>query len=346
MGRVGVIIPVLVMCGLLVPACSSGSSAAPKKTSPARVTTETVRVGRFTQIFDTPLPADPAQASVVEGFRTAMILWDKSQETLRLVSPVTTHVTGGALRNLKASLVRAKADEVVLGGADRFFKTRVAVISGTSATITTCDDGSKFEEVNPSTGVPDPAYSAPANQQYLFETWQMIRLGGHWAISVVSPVTLPDSRAKPCQPLPALDRRVGDLAGAAGERDAPAAVTVLCHRTPVAGSGPQPDTTPVDRHTPYPLRVGGDLRGTVQRAKRACLALRVGNPRALPVRDISARSPSVVMADQPRSHGYGSYQVDAHDPVAGERDSTRVGPRLGHERSRSALTCGFAGCDR
>ena len=90
MGRVGVIIPVLMMCGLLVSACSSESSAAPKKTSPARVTTNTVRIGRFTQIFDTPLPADPAQASVVEGFRTAMILWDKSQENLMLVSLAET----------------------------------------------------------------------------------------------------------------------------------------------------------------------------------------------------------------------------------------------------------------
>jgi hypothetical protein len=203
MGRVGLVIPVL-MCGLLVSACSSESPAAPKKTSPAHVTTQTVRIGRFTQIFDTSLPADPAQASVVEGFRTAMILWDKSQENLMLVSRVTAYVTGSALRGLKASLVRTKADEVVPGGADRLFKTRVAVISGTSATIITCDDGSKFEEVNPRTGVPDPAYSAPANQQYLFETWQMIRLGGHWAITVVSPVTLPDSRAKHCQPLPAL----------------------------------------------------------------------------------------------------------------------------------------------
>lgn len=241
MGRAGIIIPVLVMCGLLVSACSSGSSAAPKKASPARVTTETVRIGRFTQIFDTSLPADPAQASVVEGLRTGMILWDKSQETLTLVSPVTAYVTGGALRGLKASLVRTKADEVVLGGADRFFKTRVTVISGTSATITTCDDGSKFEEVNPGTGVPDPAYSAPANQQYLFETWQMIRLGGHWAISVVSPVTLPDSRAKPCQPLPALDHRVG--AGAAGERDTTAAVAVDAPPHPgcrASGQGPCP----------------------------------------------------------------------------------------------------------
>jgi hypothetical protein len=205
MARVGVIIPVLMMCGLLVSACNSDSSAAPKKTSPVRVTTETVRIGRFTQIFDTSLPADPAQASVVEGFRNVMILWDKSQENLMLVPSVTAYVTSSALRGLKASLARTKADTVVPGGADRFFKTRVAVLSGTGAMITTCDDGSKFKEVNPSTGVPDPAYSAPANQQYLFETWQMIRLGGHWAISAVSPVTLPNSRAKPCQPLPALD---------------------------------------------------------------------------------------------------------------------------------------------
>ena len=182
-----------------------GEFGCSEETSPAPVTTRAVRVGRYTQVFDTPLPADPAQASVVEGFRTAMILWDKSQENLMLVSPVTAYVTGSALRGLKASLVRTKADDVVPSGADRLFKTRVAVISGTAATITTCDDGSKFEEVNPSTGAPDPAYSATANQQYLFETWQMIRLGGHWAISDVSPVTLPGSRAKPCQPLPALD---------------------------------------------------------------------------------------------------------------------------------------------
>src|SRR5690348_12082737 len=99
--RAGVIITVL-MCGLLVPACtsqgpaardtsssqspaapgasSSQSPAAPKEPGPARVTTQTVRIGRFTQVFDAPLPADPAQASVVEGFRTAMNLWVKSQE--------------------------------------------------------------------------------------------------------------------------------------------------------------------------------------------------------------------------------------------------------------------------
>jgi hypothetical protein len=205
MARGGVIIAVLVMCGLLVPACGSPSSPAPMKISPPPITTETVRIDRFTQIFDTPLPADPAQASVVEGFRAAMILWDKSSETMRLVSPVTAYVTGSALRGLKRVVagVGMVSANVVPGGTDRFFKTHVTVISGASATIATCDDGSKYEEVNASTGVPDPAFSPPASQQYLFETWQMIRLGGHWAISAVSPVTLPDSRAKPCQPLPA-----------------------------------------------------------------------------------------------------------------------------------------------
>jgi hypothetical protein len=42
-----------------------------------------------------------------------------------------------------------------------------------------------------------------------------------------------------------------------------------------------------------------------------------GDPRALPVRESLAQSPSVAMADQAHSHGSGSYHVDAHEPVAG-----------------------------
>lgn len=214
--RVGVI--AVLMCGLLAPACSSQrpaadrsssqSPVAPTRSNPARVTTQTVRIGRYTQVFDTPLPADPAQASVVEGFRTAMTLWTRSQENMMLVPPVTAYVTGTALSGLRASLVRLKADAVVPAGADRFFKTRATFISATSATITTCDDGSMTGAVNPGTGVPDPAYSPSADQKYMFETWPMTRLGGHWAISAPpSLVTLPDSRAKPCQPLPPLGHR-------------------------------------------------------------------------------------------------------------------------------------------
>ena len=44
-----------------------------------------------------------------------------------------------------------------------------------------------------------------------------------------------------------------------------------------------------------------------------------------PACDIRARlSPSVTIAEQARSHGSGPYQVDAHGPVVGGRDSTAV----------------------
>jgi hypothetical protein len=221
MGRGGVIIVGLAIGGLLASGCSSGSSGSagssggssspssagsPSSTvSPtaATVATGSVRVGRLTEIFDGPLPADSAQASVIEGFRAGLILFDKSQEELRLVSPVTSDVTGAALTNLKKSLTQALIPEhIVPAGIDRNFKTRVSALSGASATVTTCDDGSKFDEVNPDTGVVNTAYSATPDEEYIFVTWQMTRLDGHWAISVITPVTLPNPLAKPCQPLP------------------------------------------------------------------------------------------------------------------------------------------------
>jgi hypothetical protein len=170
------------------------------KTVSARATTETVRVGRLTEIFDTPLPANPAQAGVVAGFRADTIVWDQSQDGLASASRVMAYVTGDALQNLADADVYMKRGKIVPGGTDRLFKTRVTMVSAMSATITTCDDGSKFELVNPSTGVPDPADAAPEDQQYGFETWQMVRLDGLWVLSSVLPVNLPDPRAKPCQP--------------------------------------------------------------------------------------------------------------------------------------------------
>src|SRR5260370_36969414 len=75
----------------------------------------------------------------------------------------------------------------------------------------------------------------------------------------------------------------------------------------------------------------GEATPELGASARRCGAVRLncqpqifGVPRALPVRDIPARSPSVVMVGQARSHGSGSYRVDAHDPVAGGRDSPAV----------------------
>ena len=69
----------------------------------------------------------------------------------------------------------------------------------------------------------------------------------------------------------------------------------------------------------YNLTAAGD--GSVERGTETYKVTVRQVTGAEPVRDISARSPSVAIADQARSHGSGSYQVDAHDPVAGGRDS-------------------------
>jgi len=53
-------------------------------------------------------------------------------------------------------------------------------------------------------------------------------------------------------------------------------------------------------------------------------AHKIGVTRVLPVRDIPVRSPSVAIAGKARSHGRSSYQIGAHDPVAGGQDSTAV----------------------
>jgi hypothetical protein len=157
-------------------------------------------MGPYTQVFASPLPANPAQASVVEGFREGWVLWDKSQVARRLVPPVRDYVTGQELIHLTASVKRGQARDLVPAGVDRFFMTRVTAITGHNAVVATCDDGSKFREENSHTGKVDASFLAPPGQQYVFETWRMVRLSGHWAITGLSLATLPSSSAEPCQP--------------------------------------------------------------------------------------------------------------------------------------------------
>jgi hypothetical protein len=97
--------------------------AAPRKPGPARIATETVRVGRVTEVFDASVLADPAQARLVEGFRTTVILWAGSREDFKLASPVTACVTGAGLRDLDDALTSATPARIVPSGTDRLFKT-------------------------------------------------------------------------------------------------------------------------------------------------------------------------------------------------------------------------------
>jgi hypothetical protein len=161
---------------------------------------ESVQLGPYTQVFSDPLPADPTQAKIIEGFREGMILWTKSDIAMDMVPPVMNYVTGDAVSHMTAAVAAAKARNRVPAGTDRLFRTQVTAVTDTSAKVTTCDDTTKYREENPSTGEIDPAYTAKPGKAYLFETWHMVLKSGNWAISAFSIAVPPNPQAAVCQP--------------------------------------------------------------------------------------------------------------------------------------------------
>jgi hypothetical protein len=202
MNRSRVAMTLLLLSGLMaLPACGSSTKHTATTARPASLSVPaSVRIGGYTQVFATPLPANEAQASVIESFREAQVLWTRSLVAWRLVAPVTRYVTGVARTRLSASVARGKQYGVVPTGGDRLFMARVTALSGRSATVTTCDDGSKFREAFASTGQIDPAFTAKPDQAYLFETWHLVEAAGHWAINTFTVAELPDKSAGHCQP--------------------------------------------------------------------------------------------------------------------------------------------------
>lgn len=202
---------VLALClsGLLaVSACGSGSarpvstaaaSHAPDTTAPAAPgsSAASMRVGPYTQVFATPLPANPAQAKVIAGFRESQTLWERSDTTWRVGAPVKAYVTGQALTNLMRAVAALRARHLVPAGTERLFLTHVSGITGSTATVTTCDDGSKLKYENRKTGA---TITIPLDQAYVFETWRMVKLSGHWGVTAFSFATPPNPGAAPCQP--------------------------------------------------------------------------------------------------------------------------------------------------
>ena len=183
--------------------CGSGHPAGPAGAGASEVATisappDAVGINGFTQLFATPLPASPAAAQVMASFREAMVLWDESMGNLFLAPPVTSYVVGDARKHLDVVLAAEKKDNYLPVGTDRFWNTKVTTITAHSATITTCDDGTKYTQENPDTGETLPA--PPLDQQYLFETWNFVPLDGHWAINSFTLALSPDPRAAACKP--------------------------------------------------------------------------------------------------------------------------------------------------
>lgn len=184
--------------------CGSGHPAAtPAKSGASPSATisappDAVGINAFTQLFGTPLPANPAAARVMASFREAMVLWGESEGNLFLAPQVTDYVVGDARKHLNAAMAAEKKDNFLPAGTDRLWNTKVTAISAASATLTTCDDGTKYVQESPNTGETLPP--APPDQQYLFEIWNLVPGDGHWAITSFTLVTNPDSRAAACKP--------------------------------------------------------------------------------------------------------------------------------------------------
>jgi hypothetical protein len=133
--------------------CGSGHRAAiPAKpgASPSATISappDAVGINAFTQLFGTPLPADPAAARVMASFREAMVLWGESTGNLFLAPSVTDYVVGDARKHLNAVLAIEKKDNYLPAGTDRLWDTKVTAITTGSATLTTCDDGQTHQVI-------------------------------------------------------------------------------------------------------------------------------------------------------------------------------------------------------
>jgi hypothetical protein len=169
-------------------------------TPAAGSTLTTVQIGGYTQEFAGSVPADPARAGVINGFREAEVLWNSSEQHWQLVPTATQFVIGDALAHLSKAISVDKQQGILIAGTDEFFMTTVTSLSATSATVTTCDNGSKLTGVQKATGQIDSNYAPKADQAYLLEKWVMMRHSGHWAISSFTVISLPDPAAQPCQP--------------------------------------------------------------------------------------------------------------------------------------------------
>lgn len=175
----------------------AASPQAPTSSGPADGVPVTAQISpNYTEVFATPLPADPARARVMSSFRESQIVWDLASVTLRLTKATTSYVTGSALTTLLRVLANFTKNNLVSVGSDRLFDTRITSLTTHLASLTTCDDGSLYGLADRTSGkVMAPA---PPTQEFDLAIFTMIPLKGHWALSTVKAVAYPDPRVKAC----------------------------------------------------------------------------------------------------------------------------------------------------
>jgi hypothetical protein len=185
----------LVASGLIaLTACSSGSPSPGATGGPPL----TVHVSsKYTEEFATPVPAGSTQAAVISGWRESQVIWDQATITLHKPATTTEYITKNALGTLDKAVQGLTEANLVPVGTDRFFDTKITSMATNSATVTSCDDGSRYEMDDRTTGKQQSP--TPLSQDYLYVVFDMIPLDGRWALSSLTVVENPDKRAKACE---------------------------------------------------------------------------------------------------------------------------------------------------
>jgi hypothetical protein len=188
----------LVASGLIaLSSCSSGQSSSTNGSAgPLGAPTAAIQVGPLAEVFATAMPKDPAKVKVVEAWRQSQVIWEKSIQGWRVAADATAYYTGDALVRLQTAVSTDVAYHIILSGRNRLYATTVTSLTSSSATLTACDDSTKVNDENPTSGQKYP--HNPGDVLIFFTIWKLVPAAGHWIVTSYSLIAAPDPRERVC----------------------------------------------------------------------------------------------------------------------------------------------------
>ena len=152
--------------------------------------------------FQTPLPADPQDASVVvtdENFQLAYYYSLYSEGGNQHFAPYIA--SPSALSAVQVNVAQNFARHERIRGTLRIFGTSVTQVDGAPSdlAVSFCGDNSQLASISAQTGqvVPD---STPADDHYFSQTDSYLPRNGKWALIAIATTFYPNGPAKECKP--------------------------------------------------------------------------------------------------------------------------------------------------
>lgn len=151
-------------------------------------------------IFETPAPADTAQARVYADFRYLFAAYYYAVQAQGQDHRYEDRLLGTERSLFAGSVAKLVDDHRVPWGTVRFFDTQVTAVYGAGAAVETCVDASRFGTKDARSGKPDPG-STPSTKKAFYRIRAGMQRGGDGVWRLVSYETdkRPDPMAKGCQ---------------------------------------------------------------------------------------------------------------------------------------------------